>query len=443
MRRSPQVSTVRRIVDEFPSYREFVDAALFDPLWGYYSTGRVRFGDAGHYETYPDAMSPLFGEMIAGYAFKVWKRLGEPPVFEVAEIGAGNGQLCIDVVAQVVRRASRAQPWRRFAEAFHYRILERSPALIERQRQQLRGADDRVVWTRCDLSTSRPRRLPFAPAGLIIANEVLDCLAHQKVVANPGEAPNAVFVVPTVAAGIRARTVDLPGVQGAALTRSEFDEFMADPELSEAVRFEERQVPVSAIPGLETHLHAYCPELFAEGFVFPPYFACPQVEAMMRNSAGLYDHAEALWIDYGHERRFHIEAPEEDRVFAGPPGSERSPYDAPGWDDITFMVDFTTAAGAARAAGWEVVDLSPQADLARRAGVDLDQKARERIVAQRGLKFLLSLTGVDPERVWRRGAVTWRRGRRRGRTVRDDAQRVIDEFLGKPRSNFKLLSLRR
>ena len=47
------------------SYSEFVDLALFDPTWGYYSTGGVRFGEGGHYDTYPLALSPLFGRMVA------------------------------------------------------------------------------------------------------------------------------------------------------------------------------------------------------------------------------------------------------------------------------------------------------------------------------------------------------------------------------------------
>jgi len=443
MPRAEPSSIVRRIVAEFPSFRDFVDAALFDPKWGYYATGRVRFGDGGHYETYPDAMSPVFGEMIAGYAFGLWRRLGEPKRFEITEIGAGNGQLCIDVIAHLVRRAARLEPWQRFASAFYYRILERSPALIERQRRQLRGADARVVWTECDLSSARLRRKPFAPAGLIVANEVLDCLAHHKIVPSPGEAPNAVFVVPTVAKGVRARTVALPGVDGAALKRADFAAFMTDPDLAEAVRFEERQVPVTAIPALAAHLRRHCPDLFEADNIFVPYFACPAIDTLMRSTAGLYEHGEAIWIDYGDQRDFHLTAPEEDRVLAGPPSSGRSPYDAPGYEDITFMVDFSTVAEAAKDAGWSVVKYGPQSELARLAGVRLDERARERIIANRGLKFLLAIAGVDPEQQWRRGSVTWRKGRVRGDTVRADAIRAIEEFLGKRKSNFKLMILRR
>ena len=46
-----------RVARAFPSYRDFVDDALFHPSWGYYSTGVVRFGEGGHYDTFPTALN--------------------------------------------------------------------------------------------------------------------------------------------------------------------------------------------------------------------------------------------------------------------------------------------------------------------------------------------------------------------------------------------------
>jgi len=44
-----------------PSFAAFADRCLYDPDTGYYSTGEVRFGFDGHFWTYPQRMSPLFG----------------------------------------------------------------------------------------------------------------------------------------------------------------------------------------------------------------------------------------------------------------------------------------------------------------------------------------------------------------------------------------------
>src|SRR5215470_10457152 len=112
-----------------PSYRDFVDDALFHPRWGYYSTGAVRFGEGGHYDTFPTALSPLFGAMIAGVARRRWVRCGRPRLFEVAT-------------------RAREPGGRTFARAFRYRVIERSPPLVARQREKLGTVARSVMWTR-------------------------------------------------------------------------------------------------------------------------------------------------------------------------------------------------------------------------------------------------------------------------------------------------------
>src|SRR5262249_47335164 len=152
---------------------------LFHPHWGYYSTGRVRFGEGGHYETFPLALSPVFGRMVARAAFRSWQKCGEPREFEICEIGAGNGQLCVDVLCALANGAGSSNPaWQRFQRAARYRIVERSRSLTERQRRQLGPLSKEVIWTYADLSNRPASRKPPVRCGFIVANEVLDCLAH-------------------------------------------------------------------------------------------------------------------------------------------------------------------------------------------------------------------------------------------------------------------------
>src|SRR5436190_11677958 len=105
----------RRIASLFPSYRDFVDDALFHPRWGYYSTGQVRFGEGGHYDTFPLGLSPVFGAMVAACGFRFWQRIGRPAYFEICELGAGNGQLAVDVIVATDIRARRNRSWQPFA----------------------------------------------------------------------------------------------------------------------------------------------------------------------------------------------------------------------------------------------------------------------------------------------------------------------------------------
>ncbi len=411
------------------TYGEFVDDALFHPTWGYYSTGAVRFGEGGHYDTYPLALSPFFGRMVAGLAFRTWRRLGRPEGFEIGELGAGNGQLCLDTLLWIEARAGRAATWRRFAAATRYRIVERSQALAVRQRLQLGPLAGRVTWVDADLAQRPPRRR-FGPAGLIIANEVLDCLPHEKLLVGSGGEPRVGGVAATLA--------------GRNLTRVALARAMGAPATRRRVRWRESSLPLASRPALAAFVTQYYPELLNGRRDRPPVFVAPRMATLLANTARCYARAEALWVDYGNARAFHLRAPEARKAFAGPPRSGRSLFDAPGEDDITFMVDFTLATQAATSAGWRVMASGPQGDLARLAGVRLDA-ATETIIRHRAVTWMLALAGVGPERDWRRGAVGWSRGVAPTGTVplRRYVERSLREFARQRGATFKLLLLRR
>lgn len=412
------------------SFCDFVDDALFHPRWGYYSSGGVRFGTGGHYDTYPLALSPLFGHMVAEYAFRSWRRAGTPARFEICEVGAGNGQLCLDTVLWTHERSRHDRGWHAFAAALRYRILERSPALVTRQRQQLGALADGVCWSRADLAHAVPRGAPFAACGLIVANEVLDCLPHHKIVPRGRSAAPAVAFVEAELAGRR-------------LDRNALAAAMAAPARRRKVRFRERLRPLEVLPRLAAFVRRHHPELFAGGSAEPPRFICPRFETIFRHAARLYDGGDGLWIDYGETdgpRRRRAFG----RVFAGRPRSKASVYGDPGRDDITFMVDFTLARASARDAGWQVAYCGPQAELARQARVRLDHRAVELIVRHRVLGWLLAVAGVGPERSWQRHGVTWSRAAAPGRvSVRRYVEQSVREFRGERASPFKLLITQR
>lgn len=432
-----------RIARVFPSFRDFVDLALFNPRCGYYSTGKVRFGSGGHYDTFPLALSPFFGRMLAQYGFRFWRRAGEPERFEICELGAGNGQLCLDVlvtVAQRVRRGARA--WSRFAQACRYRIIERSPALIRRQQAQLGALSRQVRWTHADLGERALRPMPLAPCGIVFANEVLDCLSHHKIVSCNDRSAGVAFVVPVVRPG--ARLDGVPLVRGMrsdqhAVAREHLPLVLADACRREQVGFEEIVLPLHVVPGLADFLRRHYPEFLDGVRKFRPYFACPAMETLVCNVARLYDACDILWIDYGDTRELHLGTPASWRLFAGPPQSGASVYRAPGADDITFMVDFSVLAEAAERAGLRVRFFGPQAALARRSGVVVDDGVVDQIVQYRMLAWMLALTGVGPERDWQHTGLTW--GKRGGSRVslRAETRRALAEFLGKRRSQFKLM----
>ncbi len=428
MRWAPHTE-VDAIVRLFPSYRDFVDAALFAPGYGYYSSGTVRFGGGGHYDTYPLALSPLFGRMVAEYAYRRWRTARRPDSFEICEVGAGNGQLCADTVLWTLERGRHEKSWGRFAGALRYRIVERSEALVERQRRHLNFLSEIVTWSRMDVTRPTRRAKPFAARGIVIANEILDCFAHHKVVQGQDGRTGVVFVVPRLR-GLAVESADLT-----AALRNE--------RLRGQLTFEEVAIPIRRIRTLQTFLRRHCPEAFEPGALPFPYFACPAIESAVRNLASLHERSEILWIDYGNTHHFHLETAEQERVFAGPPRSQRNVYDDPGRDDITFMVDFSVVSRACREAGFDLTYFGPQAELARRAEVALDESAAELIVRYRTLGWMLAVIGAGPETEWRRTSLTWKDDTGERVPVRRYVQRTIGEFLGKRPTHFKLLIARR
>lgn len=420
----------RRVAATYPSWRDFVDAALFAPSWGYYATGAIRFGEGGHYDTYPLALSPVFGEIVAARAFRQWERCGRPKRFELCELGAGNGQLCLDVIVTAARRAGESAAWRTFERGFRYRIIERSPALAARQRAKLGPLAARVAWRVTDLSSPGVRLAPPGDAGLVVANEVLDCLAHHRLVRPAGAPPAVTFVVPRL--GRRA------------VPARDLDAVMADPRRRARVRFHEVDLPLAVVPGLADFCATYVPELRPERHARPPYFAAPEFPRLVANVGRLYRRSEMLWIDYGDTRAFHLRAPEPRKVFAGPPRSGHGVYDHPGADDVTFMVDFSTAMAAARAAGLRVADYGPQGRLLRGTGLRLPPATTvDRILAYRAVEWMLGLVSPAPERAWRQGSLTWSGGRARGGRLRASVARDLETFTGRRRSTFRVLVLRR
>lgn len=139
------------------TFAEFMEAALYDPADGYYST-RVSIGFEGDFLTAPD-LGPAFGRSLARAMADFWTALGRPAAWDLVEAGAGRGTLMRDVLSALGRERSDA------ARGVRPAIIDVSPRLREQQRVALEGRSLR--WA------VDPRGL--APIdGVVFANEVLD-----------------------------------------------------------------------------------------------------------------------------------------------------------------------------------------------------------------------------------------------------------------------------
>lgn len=191
----------------FPSFEAFMDDALHDPDWGYYAK-RVVIGEAGHFSTNPEALTPHYGRWIAAWALEVWSellgtgRLSSRDKFPLIEFGAGNGRLARDVLDAVRQKSATDARWRAFSAALEYRIYELSDTLRHRQRELL-GAEARVLPGDARQPAAALRRdFPSGVRGFIVSNELPDAFGVHKVMFSARGLAEAVLVVPRIEAGL-------------------------------------------------------------------------------------------------------------------------------------------------------------------------------------------------------------------------------------------------
>jgi SAM-dependent MidA family methyltransferase len=142
------------------SFRDVMQAALYHPVYGYYTNLR-GFGAQGDFITSPER-HPAFGWLLGRQALEVYEALDGPTPFRILELGAGSGALAESLMTFLREHVSEVV----------YTIDEVSPSLRELQQQRLGGAPFR--WDHTD-----------EPAHFILANEVADALpVHRAVIRN-------------------------------------------------------------------------------------------------------------------------------------------------------------------------------------------------------------------------------------------------------------------
>ena len=150
----------------------FMQACLFDPLHGYYST-QPRIGgegEGGDFLTAPET-SQMFGELLGLWCAHEWTQMGSPDPFYWIELGPGRGALMADAW-----RAARVAPG--FQAAARLYLIDPSRPLRRLQAQSLAKVGAVGTWVD-DLS-----EVPQGPT-LLLANEVLDCLPIRQFVTTP------------------------------------------------------------------------------------------------------------------------------------------------------------------------------------------------------------------------------------------------------------------
>jgi SAM-dependent MidA family methyltransferase len=186
------------------TFRDYQDLVLYNVNFGYYSRGRVDFLD--DYQTFPSALAPLFGRMVAEQVFKMWDGMrrantlspGEP--FVIAEFGAGNGALAESLLDYVDRqgRQSADPRWKDFAAQVRYFCYDRSPAMILAQRERNARFGSRFETRQGDATDMATAVPPGRMKGVILSNEMPDNFPVHKVRLSASGTVEVAFVIPAL-----------------------------------------------------------------------------------------------------------------------------------------------------------------------------------------------------------------------------------------------------
>ena len=148
------------------SFSRFMDLALYDPLEGYYASGRAAVGREGDFFT-SVSIGPVFGAALAGQFLEMWEALGRPPEFRLVEQGANDGRLSNDILSALSQTPLAGVP---------LTIIEPISHLREKQASTLAEWD--VSWV------ERPEDLPEF-MGVHFSNELFDALPFDILEARP------------------------------------------------------------------------------------------------------------------------------------------------------------------------------------------------------------------------------------------------------------------
>lgn len=308
------------------SFADFMQMALYQTGLGYYSNGLTKIGIGGDFVTAPQ-LSPLFSMALGNHIADVLQQI---PGSNCLEFGAGNGQMAVDLLLYL--DSIDCLPT-------HYYIVEASAYFREIQKQTLAKESahlkDKVVWL---------DRLPATFSGVIIANEVCDAMPVHRV------------------------------------------QFGKELFFEQGISVANNQLQWQLQPLSNPQLAACCDNIRAY-IEYVPYLTeiNLQVSAWLTTVGEMLTQGAILLIDYGFSATEYYHPQRHQGTLRC--HYQQQVHDDPlrliGLQDITAHVNFTALAESALAAGLHVAGFQRQADFLLAGGIlELSQSAENETYQQ-------------------------------------------------------------
>jgi len=151
------------------TFHDYMHRCLYDPVYGYYTSGDVRIGKQGDFYT-SSSVGDILASILAAYCLR---ELPGRQFMPIIEWGAGTGQLS----AQMAQAAAQIAP--HAACSMQYWLVDDHPA--HRTAQQQRSGQYDGYQQRILASSDAWELLAQQEGAVVIANELLDAFAVHRV----------------------------------------------------------------------------------------------------------------------------------------------------------------------------------------------------------------------------------------------------------------------
>lgn len=160
-----------RISEQGPiTFAAFMEACLYEPGLGYYTSPGRKVGKEGDFYT-SITVHAAFGRVVAREIAQMWRSMGSPAGFSLVECGAGHGRLACDIMDYLAQR--EPEMYTHLALT----LVEREPSLEQAQAELLAEHRERVRWLPPDEFSGGG----FTFTGCLYSNELIDALPVHRV----------------------------------------------------------------------------------------------------------------------------------------------------------------------------------------------------------------------------------------------------------------------
>lgn len=326
------------------SFAEFMQAVLYHPEGGYYTTFLQEFGR--DFITAPE-ITPLFAYCLAEQCLDILPHLKQP---RLLEFGAGSGQLCCDLLCRLEQLDCLPEC---------YTILEVSGALQQQQRQKIDQhiphLSDRVQWIQTWPDD--------AFEGVIIANEVLDAMPVHRFLYMDDQLYEIYVGLNQDNGTCHTPSGAQRGISNTRYHAKSQEIPHCAPDDVRAVTSQEQMLrevcQVCDNPRLIEHIKRITPNLSA------PYQSEVNLlmDGWLEKCGQILSKGLMLIIDYGFPRHeyYHPDRSQGTLMCHYQHRTHTNPFVYLGEQDMTAHVDFTHVAEAGILAGFEVAGFTSQA----------------------------------------------------------------------------------